>query len=58
LVNGFAVSIHHDASDAPFFPVSFIFDERRGRMVNRWFCLVTLVCAHQFRVNSPLKNIS
>jgi hypothetical protein len=35
LVNGSAVSIHHDASRVRFFPVGFIFDERRARMVNR-----------------------
>jgi hypothetical protein len=36
LVNGIDVSIHHADNSAWFCPVAFIFDERTGRMVNRW----------------------
>jgi hypothetical protein len=37
LVNGCAVSIHHDVRKALFSATAFIFDEERGRMVNRGF---------------------
>jgi hypothetical protein len=37
LVNKTGVLIHHVVKALWFFPVAFIFDERRGRMVNRWF---------------------
>jgi hypothetical protein len=36
LVNKNGLSIHHAANSARFWPVAFIFGERRGRMVNRW----------------------
>jgi hypothetical protein len=37
LVNGCAVSIHHDARKALFLATAFIFDEGRECMVNRGF---------------------
>jgi hypothetical protein len=37
LVNGNHDSIHHVANSAGNYPAAFIFDERRSRMVNRWY---------------------
>jgi hypothetical protein len=37
LVNVSVVSIHHVASGGAIWRSAFIFDERRARMVNRWF---------------------
>src|SRR5262245_16291458 len=37
LVNGIGVLIHHDGRAGWFCPVAFIFGERTGLMVNRWF---------------------
>jgi hypothetical protein len=37
LVNRTGVLIHHVVKASLFFPVAFIFNERGGIMVNRWF---------------------
>jgi hypothetical protein len=55
LVNGNGVSIHHVVNSARFHPVAFIFDEWRGRMVNRW-CATANQTPHNVAGVNPMLN--
>jgi hypothetical protein len=57
LVNEIAVSIHHVVKSARFYPVAFIFDERRQRMVNRWYAALKARSATGSGVNSMLNRV-
>jgi hypothetical protein len=48
LVNGIAVSIHHDIRRAWFCPVAFIFDELGPPMVNRGYARNRRVTLQKF----------
>jgi hypothetical protein len=57
LVNGNGVSIHHVANSARFYPVAFIFSERRTRMVNRWYAAINKGFRNNPGVNSMLNRV-
>jgi hypothetical protein len=57
LVNRNGFPIHHVANSARFYPVAFIFNERRGRMVNRWYARFGCVLHDNSGVNPMLNRI-